>query len=789
MSLTINIDTINGTGAGTITDGSGNIATIDSNGDVTLKTASGDIIINGGSGADTLTATGSSTTVISSGDGSDTLTGGSGTDIFLAGNGNDLLIGGSGINLFFGQIGNDTLLGGSGINLFFGGSGNDTLNGGSGTNYLYGGSGDDTITGGTGNNIIFGGSGNDTITGGAGNNLIFAGSGDDVIYGGAGNNILFGGSGDDRIYGSAGADLLMGDLGNDTLSGGAGDDTLLGGLGNDTLDGGSGNDILLGGAGNDTYLFGIGSGQDTLSDFDITHCNVDTVVLGAGITAANITVTQDASNLYISINGTGDQLAIKWDQANGYGIELVKFADGTIWDEATLLSMVGGTPVNHSPTGSATAVLDAGAEDTPYIVSAAALLAGFSDVDGDTLSVSALSSSNGSVTDNGDGTFTITPTANYNGAVSLSYDVIDGHGGSIAANQSYSLAAVNDAPTGSATAVLATGTEDTPYTVTAAALLAGFSDVDGDTLSVSALSSSNGSVTDNGDGTFTITPTANYNGAVSLSYDVIDGHGGSIAANQSYSLAAVNDAPTGSATAVLATGTEDTPYTVTAAALLAGFSDVDGDTLSVSALSSSNGSVTDNGDGTFTITPTANYNGAVSLSYDVIDGHGGSIAANQSYSLAAVNDAPTGSATAVLATGTEDTPYTVTAAALLAGFSDVDGDTLSVSALSSSNGSVTDNGDGTFTITPTANYNGAVSLSYDVIDGHGGSIAANQSYSLAAVNDAPTGSATAVLATGTEDTPYTVTAAALLAGFSDVDGDTLSVSALSSSNGMRHRQR
>ena len=227
--------------------------------------------------------------------------------------------------------------------------------------------------------------------------------------------------------------------------------------------------------------------------------------------------------------------------------------------------------------------------------------------------------------------------------------MIDGHGGSIAANQSYSLAAVNDAPTGSATAVLATGTEDTPYTVTAAALLAGFSDVDGDTLSVSALSSSNGSVTDNGDGTFTITPTANYNGAVSLSYDVIDGHGGSIAANQSYSLAAVNDAPTGSATAVLATGTEDTPYTVTAAALLAGFSDVDGDTLSVSALSSSNGSVTDNGDGTFTITPTANYNGAVSLSYDVIDGHGGSIAANQSYSLAAVNDAPTGSATAVLA--------------------------------------------------------------------------------------------------------------------------------------------
>ena len=76
----------------------------------------------------------------------------------------------------------------------------------------------------------------------------------------------------------------------------------------------------------------------------------------------------------------------------------------------------------------------------------------------------------------------------------------------------------------------------------------------------------------------------------------------------------------------------------------------------------------------------------------------------------------------------------------------MDGDTLSVSALASSNGSVVDNGNGTFTITPTANYNGAVSLSYNVIDGHGGTIAASQSYSLAAVNDAPTGSASAVLA-------------------------------------------
>ncbi|MDN3919960.1 beta strand repeat-containing protein [Roseateles violae] len=350
------------------------------------------------------------------------------------------------------------------------------------------------------------------------------------------------------------------------------------------------------------------------------------------------------------------------------------------------------------------------------------------------------------------------------------------------------IANVNDAPTGAASAVLGAGTEDQAYTVSAATLLQGFSDVDGDTLSVSGLSSNHGTVVNNGNGTFTITPTANYNGPVSLSYSVIDGNGGSIAASQSFTLAAVNDAPTGSATAVLSAGTEDQAYTVSEATLLQGFSDVDGDTLSVSGLSSNHGTVVNNGNGTFTITPSANYNGPVSLSYSVIDGNGGSIAASQSFTLAAVNDAPTGAASAALAAGTEDQSYIVSAATLLQGFSDVDGDTLSVSGLSSNHGTVVNNGNGTFTITPTANYNGPVSLSYNVIDGNGGSVAASQSFTLAAVNDAPVFTSGTTVGTIRE---HLINAAAN--GFdstavgtvsaSDIEGSTLSYSIVSDSSG------
>ncbi|PDV83357.1 hypothetical protein CO652_32255, partial [Rhizobium sp. H4] len=198
--------------------------------------------------------------------------------------------------------------------------------------------------------------------------------------------------------------------------------------------------------------------------------------------------------------------------------------------------------------------------------------------------------------------------------------------------------------------------------------------------------------------------------------------------------------------------------------MLAGFTDVDGDQLSVAGLTANHGALVDNNDGTWTFTPDANYNGPVNLSYTVTDGNGGSVPATQSFTLAAVNDAPVLSGNAAtLSAGTEDTPYTFSTADLLAGFSDVDGDQLSVSGLTADHGALVDNNDGSWTFTPEANYNGPVSLSYTVTDGNGGSVPATQSFTLAAVNDAPVLSGNAAtLSAGSEDTPYTFSTADLL---------------------------
>ena len=85
------------------------------------------------------------------------------------------------------------------------------------------------------------------------------------------------------------------------------------------------------------------------------------------------------------------------------------------------------------------------------------------------------------------------------------------------------------------------------------------------------------------------------------------------------------------------------------------------------------------------------------------------------------------------ATTDEDTAVTVD---VLANDSDPDGDTLAVTAVSDpAHGSVVDNGDGTLTYTPDADWSGTDSFTYTVSDGNGGSDTATVTVTVNAVND------------------------------------------------------
>jgi len=278
---------------------------------------------------------------------------------------------------------------------------------------------------------------------------------------------------------------------------------------------------------------------------------------------------------------------------------------------------------NHAPTTSEVN-LGSFTENAPQVIHASNLLANARDADvGDTLSVVAdsVSSNHGTVVDNHNGTYTFTPAASYVGPVSFSYTVSDSHGATVDGTASLTeTASANVAPV---TSVVTLGNSqlNNPVIITKASLLANATDANGDTLTVTGVSANHGTIVDNGDGTYTFTPTTNYTGPVTITYTVDDGHGGTVAGTASLN---ENTPPTTSVVA-LGSSPENTPVTITKASLLANATDANGDTLTVTGVSANHGTIVDNGDGTYTFTPTTNYTGPVSITYTLDDSHGGTV--------------------------------------------------------------------------------------------------------------------------------------------------------------------
>jgi Ca2+-binding RTX toxin-like protein len=444
-------------------------------------------------------------------------------------------------------------------------------------------------------------------------------------------------------------------------------------------------------------------------------------------------------------------------------------------------------PPKGSSTGQPVDII----QDTSYKIKTDDLLLGFSSDSGGTLNVTNLKVTNGTITNSADPEKPVTewiytPLKNLTGSVTLTYSVMDSNGAYIDAARSFNLIAVNDPPVGNATATLLDNKQTTPYIIKATDLLKGFSDPNNDPLVVSNLIPSSGSLVSNGNNTWTFTPSANVNNLISLTYNVSDGKGESIAATQSFNLvAAPNNAPTGTAKAILlpADNNQTAPYIIKATDLLVGFDDKDpGDkaALTVKDLKVSAGSLIAGANNTWTFIPAKDSSGLIGLTYNVTDNKGGSVEAAQSFTLIPVNDDPTGNPTASLPDKEKtDAPYIIKATDLLKGFSDPNGDKLEVDNLTASSGNLIDNDNNTWTFKPEKNANDTINLTYSVIDNKGGSIDATLSFQVFRVNHRPEGSATAQLPDGLQNRHYEIFANDLLDGFYDSDDDdTLNISNL-----------
>ena len=281
-------------------------------------------------------------------------------NIVEGGTGKDILEGGEGSDILRGNAGDDVLDG-------------DSLAKTKSADYLFGGEGNDTIhadrldfTDGT----VDGGAGFDRvkINGDAEENInvdLYAsniehadgGSSNDVLDGSGFTDTRGGYNKDTGEYEAAEAQRLelYGRKGNDTLVGGVGRDYLDGGSGVDTLSGGLGKDFLVGGAGNDTFILADDNELDMIWDFTSTGDQYDIIDISA-FTGDDFDFNNlpdyfhiDNDYVYFDTTGTG---TFTTNEA------IARLGGGTTIDNDHIQVEIDGTRIGYDPDAQSVVYVD-----------------------------------------------------------------------------------------------------------------------------------------------------------------------------------------------------------------------------------------------------------------------------------------------------------------------------------------------------------------------------------------------------------------------------------------------
>ncbi|MDF4739486.1 tandem-95 repeat protein, partial [Vibrio parahaemolyticus] len=311
--------------------------------------------------------------------------------------------------------------------------------------------------------------------------------------------------------------------------------------------------------------------------------------------------------------------------------------------------------------------------------------------------------------------------------------------------------------------------------ITTEELLSNVDDEDKDTLSVENLiiDKGNGTLVDNGDGTWIFTPQIDDDTEVSFTFDIIDDEDLVVSGSANLDILPINDAPNAENDVI--TTEEDTAVTID---VLVNDSDVEGDALSIQSASvpSEQGSV-DIVDGKLVFTPAENFNGEATITYIVTDGDL-TDEANVTVTVTPVNDSPV--AVDDTTSIQEDTAVTID---VLSNDTDVDGDKLSIQSATvpEAQGKV-EIVDGKLEFTPAENFNGHAEITYTVTDGQL-TDEAKVTVTVNPVNDAPTIKVDAVESITENAVSTDTVVATLTVRDTDTPEDQLTVSLENNSNG------
>ncbi|HEY0548066.1 MAG TPA: tandem-95 repeat protein, partial [Verrucomicrobiae bacterium] len=359
------------------------------------------------------------------------------------------------------------------------------------------------------------------------------------------------------------------------------------------------------------------------------------------------------------------------------------------------------------------------------------------DTDGDGESLTALlidTTTNGVLSLTNNGGFTYLPSTNFNGIDHFTYRVTDGVSTSALATVTLTVQAVNDLPIAAGESYLVA--EDSVLTISVPGVLSNDNDHDGDALrALLVTGTANGTLSLNTNGSFVYTPNLNYSGSDSFTYRTTDGNATSSVATVTINVTPVNDTPVAANDAF--TIGEDGGLTIPAPGVLSNDTDAEGTLLSAILVTNvSHGTLNLSGNGSFTYTPNANYNGTDAFAYRSTDGQATSGVATVTITITSVNDLPVAMNDAY--TVTEDATLTVGGSGVLANDTDSDGATLTTILVSGpEHGILTFNPTGAFSYIPAQNFYGPDFFTYRASDGTANSGIATVAITVSPVNDAP----------------------------------------------------
>ncbi len=473
-----------------------------------------------------------------------------------------------------------------------------------------------------------------------------------------------------------------------------------------------------------------------------------------------LTLNDDGSFSYVPATGFTGSDTFTYEASDG----LLSSAPTTV---KLVVNPVNGAPTVASPTYSVV-------ENNALSVPSPGVLAGSVSPQGLPLTAYLLAGpSHGTIVWSGvnNGSFSYTPAPGYTGTDSFSFYAADSNGltsapGTVTLNvQDVASKVVSGAYSGN---------ENSSITVAAPGILTGVTNPTGNPLSAVLINgAANGTVALNPDGSFIYTPNANFSGTDSFTFQATDGTLNSNTATVVLTIKPANVAPITAPDSFSLL--ENSTLTVAAPGLLLNDQNPSGGSLTLVVV---NGplhgtfSVAPQNDGSFTYVPNTNFSGTDSFSYYLQSNGLNSNVSDVTLTVTQVPVAPVASNDAY--STQENGKLTVAAPGVLGNDKDPNGGLLTaVLTTSPANGSLTLNGDGSFTYVPNTNFSGTDSFTYQASNGVLLSSAATVTLTVNQVAIAPTAAnqAYAVQENGT----LAVAPPGLLLNSQNANGGALSV--------------